>query len=312
MQTENHVIDLAKQDEVHEDSGKISGDAASNSDSDTTKTVCWLLAALAALGIIALTFSQPSEKSAQPSAPSTTTQQNAKEQTASPQNSAQKANQSVRIPSIYEKEESYDRSAENQPKKGQTVSPQNSAQKANRSVQENSQQTKEASTNYLQKGIQNFERHDYYLAAYYFEGCMAAPSSSSNDKARCANYLAHMISKGLGPKRDESEAFKLYSYAASLDYQNAQYNLAKCYKNGTGCNRDMSYAVYWYQKAASGNDRKTAVTAAKMLGYIYEVGLNDYSESKEYAYSWYKKAYELDPSDKDAFNALTRLQAYAK
>ena len=121
-----------------------------------------------------------------------------------------------------------------------------------------------------------------------------------------------MISKGLGPKRDESEAFKLYSYAASLDYQNAQYNLAKCYKNGTGCNRDMSYAVYWYQKAASGNDRKTAVTAAKMLGYIYEVGLNDYSESKEYAYSWYKKAYELDPSDKDAFNALTRLQAYAK
>ena len=43
--------------------------------------------------------------------------------------------------------------------------------------------------------------------------------------------------------------FKRYEKAAEQGDADAQYNLALCYKNGTGVEKDAEKAVEWYQKA---------------------------------------------------------------
>src|SRR6185437_7681246 len=68
--------------------------------------------------------------------------------------------------------------------------------------------------------------------------------------------LAVCYYNGTGVEKDEQKAVECYKKAAEQGVASAQYNLAVCYENGTGVEKDKQKAVEWYQKAAEQGDAK--------------------------------------------------------
>ena len=79
----------------------------------------------------------------------------------------------------------------------------------------------------------------------------------------------------------------LYYRAAEQGDVDAQYNLAVCYENGTGVERDEQKAVEWYKKAAEQGDARAQFNLA--LCYKNGIGVE---KDEQKAVEWYKEAAE--------------------
>ena len=113
--------------------------------------------------------------------------------------------------------------------------------------------------------------------------------------------LGAMYDKGIGVKKDFSEAVKWYRKAADQGHSSAQNNLGVCYNNGEGVSQDYAEAIRWYQKAAEQGD----LDAQYKLGKIYYVGKK---ATKNYptAFKWLSLA--AAQGSKDGAQMLDKLK----
>lgn len=81
------------------------------------------------------------------------------------------------------------------------------------------------------------------------------------------------------------EAVEWHQEVASKGWAPAQYNLACCYANGNGIQRDMSEAAKWFGEAA----KQGHPEAQCRLGFCYDVGDGVKQDKKEAVY-WYRKS----------------------
>lgn len=82
-------------------------------------------------------------------------------------------------------------------------------------------------------------------------------------------------------------SLELLRYRAEDGNLEAQVDLARAYLNGSGVAKDRSKALFWYSKAAAGNDPE----AQTGLGWLYENGAGVQKDYKT-AFGWYKRAAE--------------------
>ncbi|UZO16199.1 uncharacterized protein OCT59_007588 [Rhizophagus irregularis] len=80
--------------------------------------------------------------------------------------------------------------------------------------------------------------------------------------------LANCYKNGIGIEKDEIRAFELFKEAAGKGDIDAMNNLGKCYQNGIGTEKDKIRAFEMYKKAAG----KGQLDAITKLGYCYEKG----------------------------------------
>ena len=85
--------------------------------------------------------------------------------------------------------------------------------------------------------------------------------------------LAFCYKNGEGVEKDFSKAVYWYQKAAEAGESDAQNNLAFCYYNGEGVEKDITKAVHWWQRAAeAGNSRaEIALNITCKLNKIYDV-----------------------------------------
>ena len=93
------------------------------------------------------------------------------------------------------------------------------------------------------------------------------------------------------------QAIYWFQKAADAGNSAAQKNLAICYFNGYGVEKDVEKAIYWWQKAADAGNS----TAQNSLAYRYFAG-DGVEKDVEKAVYWWQKA--ADAGDSDAQNSL--------
>lgn len=64
------------------------------------------------------------------------------------------------------------------------------------------------------------------------------------------NNMGYLYENGLGVPQDHTKAFEYYYEAAKLEDSTGECNLAFCYLNGIGVDRDKKMAKYWLGKAS--------------------------------------------------------------
>jgi TPR repeat protein len=64
---------------------------------------------------------------------------------------------------------------------------------------------------------------------------------------------------------DEQKAFKLYQKAAKLSNKLAQYNLALMYEDGSGVEKNIDQAIYWFKKSAEQGDQDAQIKLNEYL-----------------------------------------------
>jgi hypothetical protein len=99
--------------------------------------------------------------------------------------------------------------------------------------------------------------------------------------------LGAMYTKGLGVKRDQTEAFNWYHKAAEQGDTVAQSNLGVMYQYGLSVKQDVAQAVNWYRKAAD----KSHANAQFNLGTMYAKGRGVKQDDAQ-ALIWYRKGAE--------------------
>lgn len=97
--------------------------------------------------------------------------------------------------------------------------------------------------------------------------------------------LAFMYAKGIGRKKDETEALKWYLRAAEKGHLTSQYNLGVIYAKGRGVTQDYAQSSKWYKRAAEQGD----VSAQATLAMMYSKGVGTEKNPKEAA-NWYYRA----------------------
>ncbi|CAB5179834.1 unnamed protein product [Rhizophagus irregularis] len=81
------------------------------------------------------------------------------------------------------------------------------------------------------------------------------------------NNLAICYENGEGTEKNLEKAFHLYQKAAENGDKEAQFNLGVCYEEGIGIEKDEVKASYWYQKAA----QQGFSNAQYRLGFFYKI-----------------------------------------
>ncbi len=81
--------------------------------------------------------------------------------------------------------------------------------------------------------------------------------------------LALCYLQGIGRERDEHMAAKLFHWAAGKGCAEAQYNLGLCYARGVGVKQNMTKAVQWWQQAAESGIKDAMLN----LAVCYREGL---------------------------------------
>ena len=74
---------------------------------------------------------------------------------------------------------------------------------------------------------------------------------SPSHKAFSYNNMGYLYENGLGVPQDHAKAFEYYYEAANLENTTGKCNLAFCYLNGIGVDRDKKMAKYWLGKVSS-------------------------------------------------------------
>src|SRR5256885_1496595 len=81
--------------------------------------------------------------------------------------------------------------------------------------------------------------------------CLVEQSEKNNDEGEQFN-LELLYEEGT---ENVGKAFYWYQKAAVNGDNNAMNNLAVCYKNGEGTEKDLGKAFYWYQKATENGNK---------------------------------------------------------
>lgn len=127
-----------------------------------------------------------------------------------------------------------------------------------------------------------------------------------NNHIKAINNLAICYQQGKGVEKDLKKAFSLYSLAVSKGDAMAEFNVGQAYYFGLGVVRNLSKALECVERAAEAG----CVNAYYMLGQIYENGekTNDLEivQDVDTAMAWYTKAAEKDYQP--AIESLERLQ----
>ncbi len=105
--------------------------------------------------------------------------------------------------------------------------------------------------------------------------------------AKAQYNLALCYYNGKGIEKDYVKATEWYSKAAEQGYAEAQHNLGACYYNGKGVENDSVKAAEWYLKAAE----QGHANAQYELGYMYEQGYG-VEQNDVKAEEWYTRAAE--------------------
>ncbi|GBC47032.2 kinase-like domain-containing protein [Rhizophagus irregularis DAOM 181602=DAOM 197198] len=116
-------------------------------------------------------------------------------------------------------------------------------------------------------------------------------SAENGDKVAMYN-LAICYKNGEGTEKNLENAFHWYQKAAENGYTDAMFNLAICYKNGEGTEKNLEKAFNWYQKAAENGEE----TAMNSLAVCYKKGEGT-EKNLEKAFHWYQKAAENGHTD---------------
>jgi TPR repeat protein/serine/threonine protein kinase len=77
-----------------------------------------------------------------------------------------------------------------------------------------------------------------------------------------------------GCKQDYYEAFHYFTLASEANYANAQCNLGLMYEEGLGCEKNLEFALHWYERSAAQGDAAGIFN----LGYFYEKRLEFFPE----------------------------------
>ena len=83
----------------------------------------------------------------------------------------------------------------------------------------------------------------------------------------------------------DSDAFNLFKMAAEKDFADAQFELAKCYRNGKGVEQDDKAAATWFEKAAE----QGVVEAQFELAKCHREG-KGVKKDEAVAFTWFQKA----------------------
>lgn len=88
---------------------------------------------------------------------------------------------------------------------------------------------------------------------------------------------------------DDETAFSLFEQSAMQGYKLAEFSLCKMYEFGRGTERDLTKAMEWGEKAATGGSADTQYEVAKLYTYTTDDGEMIDVERSRY---WYTQAVE--------------------
>ncbi|KAF9163998.1 hypothetical protein DFQ26_001911 [Actinomortierella ambigua] len=112
-------------------------------------------------------------------------------------------------------------------------------------------------------------------------------------------YLGMMYTSGVGVKRSETEAVKLYTLAAEQGYGRAQNCLGCLYDGGQGVEQSTTEAVKWYTKAAA----QGILEAQFELGCMFKGG-RGVEQSNDEAFKWFIMAAEQGNAESQDYIGL--------
>lgn len=114
--------------------------------------------------------------------------------------------------------------------------------------------------------------------------------------------LANCYRDGSGVKQDYAKAAELYRTAADQNVAEAQNELGKAYAYGHGVTTNYATAVHWFRKAAENGLSKAQFN----MGRSYEGGIG-VPKNIQTAQQWYQKA--ADQGNSEARDALAKLKS---
>ena len=79
---------------------------------------------------------------------------------------------------------------------------------------------------------------------------MVSKISANQGNRKGQHSYGVCLLRGIGIKKNESEALKWFLKAADEGYSTVQYNVAYCLENGISTTKDIEAARQYYQKAA--------------------------------------------------------------
>lgn len=148
------------------------------------------------------------------------------------------------------------------------------------------------------------ERHAraYYLYRHgYLEAAFPIYRELAREGYTLAEYdLALCYLNGYGVEKDEGEAIKWFRRAADKGYAEAQVYVGLTYLNGIGTGKNYKEAARWFRRAAEQGDADGQYN----IGLCYEKGYG-VKRNVDVAVMWYRKA--LSAGNPDARAALVRL-----
>lgn len=156
----------------------------------------------------------------------------------------------------------------------------NNEVKANQNRQ-NSSNTKMSSAQKEQNVTLPNSIPSYSKAADFYRLAM------QGDKDSMYKLGKSFLNKENGVNRDEDQAYYWLNKATELGHANAMANLADCYYNGWGCEKNYNQAFYWCKKSAELGDPY----GCNNLGFYYEQGIGT-SVNTQLGASWYLKSAE--------------------
>ncbi|KAG9298822.1 hypothetical protein G9A89_015843 [Geosiphon pyriformis] len=120
---------------------------------------------------------------------------------------------------------------------------------------------------------------------YYLQAAKNGDSLGQNQVGSYydRNYYLDMMIESESDVHEQ--AFEWYQKSAMGGNANGQYNLANCYRKGTGTYNDMRKAFFWYYEAAKAGD----VTSQRTVGLCFEAGHGTMTDVHQ-AILWYRQS----------------------
>ncbi|MFT4091852.1 MAG: tetratricopeptide repeat protein [Asticcacaulis sp.] len=128
-----------------------------------------------------------------------------------------------------------------------------------------------------------------------YEDCFSLPLEVLKSPPMGADWHTRLCSIGYNEYRtkDKEAAFAGYLSLAEEGYGLAQSYAAEMYEKGTGVEKDISKALFYYHKAAE----QGVVAAQNNYGFIYFYGKHNIEKDRSKAIPWLQKAAEQGDSN---------------